>query len=65
MVSTTVSPMAILRKRGVMRNLLFETETCEPPPRQMHSQFLNKLALAVDAVQIANQQESAATVLDR
>ena len=50
--------MAILRKRGVMWNLLIETETCEPAPRQMHAQFLNQLALAADAIQIANQQNA-------
>ena len=47
--------MAVLRKRGVVRNLLIETETCEPPPRQMHAQFLNKFALAADPLQIADQ----------
>ena len=50
--------MAILRKRGVMRNFLIETETSEPAPRKMHAQFLNQLALAADAVQIANQQNA-------
>jgi hypothetical protein len=47
--------VTILRKRGVMRNLLIETETCKPAPCQMHAQFLDKLALAADAGQIADQ----------
>ena len=50
--------MATLLKRGVMRNLLIETKTCEPAPGQMHAQFLNQLALAANAVQIANQQNT-------
>jgi hypothetical protein len=50
------APVAILRKHGVMRNLLIETKACEPAPSQMHAKFFNELALAADAVQIANQQ---------
>src|SRR5215469_1251407 len=50
--------MAILRKRRVMRNFLIETKSREPTPRQMHAQFVNELALAADAVQIANQQNT-------
>jgi hypothetical protein len=41
-----------------MRDFLIETEACEPAPGEMHAQFLNKLALAADAVQIANQQNA-------
>lgn len=29
--------MAILRKCGVMRNFLFEAETSEPAPDEMHA----------------------------
>ena len=50
------SPVAILRKRGVMRNFLIKTKTRGPPPGKMHPQFLDELALAADAVQIPNQQ---------
>jgi hypothetical protein len=39
-----------------MGNLLIETETCEPAPGEVHAQLLDKLALAADSVQIANQQ---------
>ena len=41
-----------------MRNFLIETETCEPAPGEMHAQLLDKLALAADSVQIANQQNA-------
>jgi hypothetical protein len=41
-----------------MRNLLIETQTREPPPRQVHAQFLHQLALAGDAVEIPNQQNA-------
>jgi len=41
-----------------MRNILIETETCEPAPGEMHAQLLDKLALAADPVQIANQQNA-------
>jgi|SRR5580698_7217935 hypothetical protein len=50
--------MAILRKRGVMRNFLVEAETSEPAPRKVHAQLLDKLALAAYPVQIANQQNA-------
>jgi hypothetical protein len=50
--------VAILRKRGVVRNFLVETKTGEPSPDEMYAQFLNKLAFAADAVQIANQSNS-------
>jgi len=48
----------VLREGGVMRNLLIETQAGEPAPRQMHVQFLDQLALAGNAVQIANQQNA-------
>jgi hypothetical protein len=41
-----------------MRNLLIETQTGEPAPRQMHAQLFHQLALAGNAVQIANQQNA-------
>jgi len=41
-----------------MRDLLIEAQTREPAPRQMHAQFLHQLALAGDAVQIADQQDA-------
>src|ERR1700679_3988898 len=50
--------MAILRKRGVMRNFLIEAETSKPAPRKVHAQLLHKLALTADSVQIANQQNA-------
>jgi hypothetical protein len=31
------STMPVLRKRGVMRNLLIEAQSGEPTPRQMHT----------------------------
>jgi hypothetical protein len=46
----------VLGKCGVVGDLLIEAETGEPPPGQMHAQFLHQLALAGDAVQIADQQ---------
>jgi hypothetical protein len=48
----------ILGKRGVMRDLLIESQSRKPPPRQLHAQFIDQLALAGDAVQIANQQDA-------
>src|SRR5437588_7027892 len=50
--------MPVLRKRGVMRDLLIEAQTGEPAPRQMHAQFLHQFAFAGDAVQIADQQNA-------
>jgi hypothetical protein len=41
-----------------MRNFLIETKTCKPAPRKMHAQFFHQLALAADAVSIANQQDA-------
>ena len=38
-----------------MRDLLIETQTGEPAPRQVHAQLLNQLPFAGDAVQIADQ----------
>ena len=48
----------VFGERGMMRDLLIETQTREPAPGQMHAQFLHQLALAGDAVQIANQQNA-------
>ena len=50
--------MPILGERGVMRNLLIETQPREPAPSQMHPQLFHQPALAADAVQIANQQNA-------
>jgi hypothetical protein len=41
-----------------MRYLLIEAQSGEPAPRQMHAQFLDQLALAGDAIQIADQQNA-------
>ena len=49
-------PVPVFRERGVMRNFLSETQAREPPPGQVHAQFLHQFALAGDAVQIPNQQ---------
>ena len=46
----------VFGERGMMRNLLIEAQTGEPAPGQMHAQLLHQLALAGDAVQVANQQ---------
>src|ERR1039458_5436785 len=56
MADYTRSARGDCRKRGVMRNFLVESETCEPAPRKVHAQFLGELALAADTVQITNQQ---------
>src|SRR5215470_5749917 len=50
--------MPVLGERRVMRNLLIEAETGEPAPGQVHAQLFHQLALARDAVQIANQQNA-------
>jgi hypothetical protein len=41
-----------------MRDLLIETQTPEPAPRQMHAQFFQQLAFAGDAIPIADQQNA-------
>jgi hypothetical protein len=50
--------MTVLGKRGVMGNLLIEAESGKPAPGQMHLQFLDQLALAGDAIEIADQQDA-------
>src|ERR1035438_10768939 len=50
--------MPVFRERGVMRNLLIETQSREPAPCQMHAQLLHQLAFTGDAIQIANQQDA-------
>jgi hypothetical protein len=50
--------MSILGKGGVVRYLLIETQSREPAPREMHAQLLHQLALAGDAVQIADQKDA-------
>src|SRR6201986_2362580 len=50
--------MAVLREGGVMGNLLIEAESGKPAPGQMHLQFLDQLALAGDAIEIADQQDA-------
>jgi hypothetical protein len=52
------SSVPILRERGVVRNLLIETQAPKPAPRQMHAQLFDQLALAGDVVQIADQQDA-------
>ena len=49
--------VAFFRKPGVMRDLLIESKTCEPAPRQMHAQFFDQPTLAADAVQVADQHD--------
>ena len=44
------SPVPILGERGVMRNLLIESQSGKPAPCQMHAQLFHQLALAGDAV---------------
>jgi hypothetical protein len=48
------------RKSGLRIQLrpLIETEPCKPTPSQMHAQFFDKLALAADAIQIADQHNT-------
>src|SRR5579862_8855985 len=41
-----------------MWDLLIETQTGKPPPRQVHAQFLYQFPFAGDAVQIADQQNA-------
>src|SRR5690242_613647 len=41
-----------------MRNLLIEAPASEPAADQMHAQFFHQLALARDAVQIADEQNA-------
>ena len=41
-----------------MRDFLIEAQAGKPAPRQMHAQFLDQLALAGDAIQIADQQDA-------
>jgi hypothetical protein len=48
----------ILRERGVMRNLLIEPQSGKPAPCQMHAQLLHQLALAGNAVEIADQKDA-------
>ena len=48
----------VFREGGVMRDLLIETQTREPAPRQVHAQFFHQLALAGDAIQVADQQDA-------
>ena len=42
----------------MMGNLLIEAESGKPAPGQMHLQLLDQLALAGDAVEIADQQNA-------
>jgi hypothetical protein len=48
----------VLGERGVVGNLLIKAQPGEPAPRQVHAQLFHQLALAGDAVQIANQQNA-------
>src|ERR1700752_3566819 len=50
--------MAVLREGGVIGNLLIKAESGKPAPGQMHLQFLDQLALAGDAIEIADQQDA-------
>jgi hypothetical protein len=42
----------------MMRDLVIETQPCEPPPGQMHAQFLHQFAFTGDAIQVADQQDA-------
>jgi hypothetical protein len=48
----------VLGERGVMRDLLIESEAGEPPPRQVHAQLFHQPALTGDAVEIPDQQNA-------
>src|SRR6516165_11106273 len=50
--------VAVLRERGMVWNLLIETQTREPSPSQMHAQLFHQLALTGNTVQIADQQNA-------
>jgi len=52
------TPLKILGKRGVVRDLLIEAQAGKPAPGQMHAQFFDQFALAGDAIQIANPQDA-------
>src|SRR5260370_29106589 len=52
------TPVPILRKRGVMRDLLIEAQAGKPTPGQMHAQFLDHLARTGNAIQVADQEEA-------
>ena len=41
-----------------MRNFFIESQAGEPAPCQVHAQFFHQLALAGDAIQVANQQDA-------
>jgi hypothetical protein len=47
--------VAILRERGMMRDVLIESDADKLAPPQMHAQLLDQLALAGDAIEIADQ----------
>jgi hypothetical protein len=48
----------VLGESRVMRNLLIEAQTREPAPGQVHAQFFHQFALAVNAVEIADQENA-------
>jgi len=50
--------MPVFGKRRVLRNLLIEAQSGEPPPRQMHAQLFHQLPFARDAIEIADQQHT-------
>ena len=50
--------MAVLGKRGVMRNFLIEAKPGKAAPSQMHTQLLDQLAFTGDAIQVADQQDA-------
>jgi len=49
------SPMPVLGKHGVVRNLLIEPQLREPSPRQMHAQLLDQPR---DTAQIPDQKHA-------
>ncbi len=56
--STPESSVPILRERGVVRDLLIESQSGKPAPRQMHAQLLHQFAFTADAIQVADQQDA-------
>ena len=48
----------VLGERGIVWDLLIEAETGEPAPGHMHAQLVQQLALAGNAVQITEQQNT-------
>jgi hypothetical protein len=50
--------MPIPKKRGMVRDLLIESQTREPARSQVHPHVLNQAALTGDSVQVPNQENA-------